>query len=47
MLRERFNQAFAEHISLRALGFRVQIIKSAGRLSFDSKVFLKIYFMII
>ena len=39
----RFIDAFVENISLNALGFTAQTIKSEGRPSFDSKVFLKIY----
>ena len=39
----RFVEAFVENISLESLGFRVQTIKSEGRPSFDTKVFLKIY----
>ena len=39
----RFIEAFVEHISLEALGFTVQTIKSEGRPNFDTKLFLKIY----
>ena len=39
----RFIEAFVEHISLQALGFTVKTIKTEGRPSFDTKVFLKIY----
>ena len=39
----RFIEAFVEYISLEALGFMVQTIKSEGRPSFDTKLFLKIY----
>ena len=39
----RFIEAFVEHISLEALGFTVQTVKSY-RPSFDTKLFLKIYF---
>ena len=39
----RFIDAFVEHISLQSLGFTAQTIKTEGRPSFDSKVFLKIY----
>ena len=39
----RFIEAFVEYISLEALGFTVQTIKSEGRPSFDTKLFLKIY----
>ena len=39
----RFIEAFVEYISLEALGFTVQTIKSEGRPSFDTKLFSKIY----
>ncbi|WP_244533956.1 transposase, partial [Flavobacterium micromati] len=39
----RFIEAFLEHIILEALDFTVQTIKSEGRPSFDTKLFLKIY----
>ena len=39
----RFIEAFVKYISLEALGFTVQIIKSEGRPSFGTKLFLKIY----
>lgn len=39
----RFIDAFVEAIVLESLGFSVQTIKTEGRPSFDSKVFLKIY----
>jgi transposase len=39
----RFIEAFTEHISLQALGFTAKTIKTEGRPSFDTKVFLKIY----
>jgi transposase len=39
----RFIDAFVEHISLESVGFTVQTLKSEGRPSFDTKVFLKIY----
>ncbi|OAB29201.1 hypothetical protein FBFR_07115 [Flavobacterium fryxellicola] len=39
----RFIEAFVEHISLETHGFTVQTIKSEGRPSFDTKLFLKIY----
>jgi hypothetical protein len=39
----RFIEAFVESISLAALGFRAQTLKSEGRPSFESKLFLKIY----
>ena len=40
----RFVEAFAEKLELSKLGFKIKEIKSEGRPSFDSKVFLKIYF---
>ena len=39
----RFIDAFVETIALESLGFVTQTIKSEGRPSFDTKVFLKIY----
>ena len=39
----RFIEAFVENISLQALGFTTQTIKTQGRPSFDTKLFLKIY----
>ena len=39
----RFIDAFVETIALESLGFSVKTIKSKGRSSFDTKVFLKIY----
>jgi transposase len=39
----RFIDAFVESLSLQTLGFSVQTIKRKGRLSFDTKIFLKIY----
>lgn len=39
----RFIEAFVENISLHKLGFTTPTIKSEGRPSFDTKVFLKIY----
>jgi len=39
----RFIEAFVEYISREALGFTVQTIKSEGRPSFDTKLFVKIY----
>ena len=39
----RFIEAFVENISLKTLGFSTQTIKTEGRPSFNSKVFLKIY----
>ena len=42
----RFIEVFVEYISLEALGFTVQTIKSEGRPSFDTKLFLKIYLQV-
>uniref|UniRef100_UPI001E35C422 IS1182 family transposase n=1 Tax=Flavobacterium sp. ACAM 123 TaxID=1189620 RepID=UPI001E35C422 len=39
----RFIDAFVEALSLHTLGFSVQTLKTEGRPSFDTKVFLKIY----
>lgn len=39
----RFADAFVEALSLRALGFKIQTLKTEGRPSFNTKVFLKIY----
>ena len=39
----RFIETFVENIDLKALGFELQTIKSEGRPSFDTKIFLKIY----
>ena len=39
----RFIDAFVEHLSLVDMGFIVKTLKSEGRPSFDTKVFLKIY----
>ena len=39
----RFIDAFVDHICLKSVGFTVQTLKSEGRPSFDTKVFLKIY----
>ena len=39
----RFIDAFVEHIDLKALGFEVQTLKTEGRPSFDTKIFLKLY----
>lgn len=39
----RFIDAFVEILLLNSLGFSVQTIKSEGRPSFDTKVFLKVY----
>ncbi|WP_082706517.1 transposase, partial [Flavobacterium sp. TAB 87] len=39
----RFIDAFVEHIDLKALGFEVQILKSEGRPSFETTIFLKLY----
>ena len=39
----RFIDAFVAALSLEALGFSVQTIKTEGRPSFDTKIFLKLY----
>ena len=39
----RFIDAFVEHIDLKALGFEVQILKTEGRPSFETNIFLKLY----
>ena len=39
----RFIDAFVGALSLEALGFSVQTIKTEGRPSFDTKLFLKLY----
>ena len=39
----RFIDAFVENIDLKALGFEVQTLKTEGRPSFDTKIFLKLY----
>lgn len=39
----RFIDAFVEHIGLNSLGFEVQTLKTEGRLSFNNKIFLKLY----
>ena len=39
----RFIDAFVAALSLEALGFSVQTIKTEGRPSFDTKLFLKLY----
>ena len=39
----RFIDAFVEHIDLKALDFTVQTLKTEGRPSFDTKIFLKLY----
>jgi hypothetical protein len=39
----RFIDAFVEALSLETLGFTVQTIKGKVALSFDTKIFLKIY----
>ncbi|NRS91798.1 transposase, partial [Frigoriflavimonas asaccharolytica] len=39
----RFVDAFVESMDLKALGFEVQTLKTEGRPSFNTKVFLKIY----
>ena len=39
----RFVDAFVDSLSLVSLGFKIQTLKTEGRPSFDTKVFLKIY----
>ncbi|TCN59622.1 transposase [Flavobacterium circumlabens] len=39
----RFIDAFAEAVALESLGFTVQTLKTEGRPSYNTKVFLKIY----
>lgn len=39
----RFIDAFVESIELKTLGFHIQTIKTQGRPSFDTKIFLKLY----
>ena len=39
----RFIDAFVEHIDLKALAFVVQTLKTEGRPSFDTKIYLKLY----
>ena len=39
----RFIDAFVETIAMESLGFTVQTIKTEGRPSFDTKIFLKLY----
>ncbi|MFD2907410.1 transposase [Flavobacterium ardleyense] len=39
----RFIHTFVGALSLEALGFSVQTVKSEGRPSFDTKIFLKLY----
>ena len=39
----RFIDAFVENIDLKAVGFEMQTLKTEGRPSFDSKIFLKLY----
>ena len=39
----RFIDAFVENIALKALGFEVQTLKTEGRPSFNTKIFLKLY----
>lgn len=39
----RFIDAFVDALSLKSLGFEVKTLKSEGRPSFDTKIFLKIY----
>ena len=39
----RFIDAFVENIDLKAVGFEMQTLKTEGRPTFDSKIFLKLY----
>jgi len=39
----RFIDAFVENIDLEALGFELQTLKTEGRPSYSTKIFLKIY----
>ncbi|MEC5157461.1 IS1182 family transposase [Chryseobacterium sp. MP_3.2] len=39
----RFVDAFVENIDLKALGFELQTLKTEGRPSFNTQIFLKIY----
>ena len=39
----RFIDAFVDNIDLKAVGFEVQTLKTEGRPSFDSKIFLKLF----
>ena len=39
----RFIDAFVENIDLKAVSFEVQTLKTEGRPSFDSKIFLNLY----
>lgn len=39
----RFVDAFVDALSLQTLGFTIQTLKTEGRPSFDTRVFLKIY----
>ncbi|MBM6498135.1 hypothetical protein [Flavobacterium macrobrachii] len=39
----RFIDAFVNSIDLEKIGFTPRVLKIEGRLSFDTKVFLKIY----
>ena len=39
----RFIDAFVENIDLKSLDFTVQTLKSEGRPSFNTKIFLKLY----
>ena len=39
----RFIDAFVATIALKSLGFEVQTLKTEGRPSFDTKIFLKLY----
>ena len=38
----RLIEAFVENIDLKALGFEVQILKTEGWPSFETKIFLKL-----
>ena len=39
----RFIDAFVDNIDLKAVAFEMQTLKTEGRLSFESKIFLKLY----
>lgn len=39
----RFIEAFVNSIELDKIGFKLRVLKTEGRPSFDTKVFLKIY----
>ena len=43
----RFIDAFVNSIELSKLGFEVQTLKSEGRPSYNSQVFLKLYFYVL